>query len=276
MACQPTTNRWNVSDIKVCYSNSRARALEVTSPQAALEVTSHQAGVYPPARRVYPTRGHPCNFSIFERNYKDFEKVVPFVFPCSFTFPCCSTSGSATTTTTTNTRRKLVFSKISIPRPPLTIITSSSTTLSAQIKSQIKNRLCFVVFFFFLVNSMLGNMDQIFGMRMPMKAVVGDTLVRKPNHDNFPTQWESVDTDALLSSDLDCVVLYFSAHYCPPCRKYFISCYRRSRRMNPQDRNPTSASPSTSSSLFPSKNSSSWLEFLFLVSTQTAKMALAL
>ncbi|CAD7966194.1 unnamed protein product [Amoebophrya sp. A25] len=77
---------------------------------------------------------------------------------------------------------------------------------------------------------MLGNLDQILGMRMPMTAALGPKLLRKVDQEHFPSQWTSVDTDTALPPNLDCIVLYFSAHYCPPCRQFTPQLVERSLR----------------------------------------------
>ena len=46
----------------------------------------------------------------------------------------------------------------------------------------------------------------------PLVGLLGETLLRKQGED-------PENTEELLK-DMDCVMLYFSAHWCPPCRAY--------------------------------------------------------
>ncbi len=57
--------------------------------------------------------------------------------------------------------------------------------------------------------------------RLPMSLVLGDKLLKKTNQDHFPERTTEVSTEQELA-DAELVVVYFSAHWCPPCRQYFV------------------------------------------------------
>eukprot|EP00392_Amoebophrya_sp_AT5.2_P009423 g9451.t1 len=69
--------------------------------------------------------------------------------------------------------------------------------------------------------------------RLPMSLVLGDKLLQKTNQDHFPHSTQEVSTEKELA-DAELVVVYFSAHWCPPCRGFtplLIEKHKRAERM---------------------------------------------